>query len=229
MTNSKTRKLRPPEQSPATRDYHHGDLPQALVAAARQLLETQGLKYVTVRAACECVGVSIAAPYRHFRSRESLLAAVLIEAFQELENATQQAWESAPDPSAALVSLGVAYVRFAHDHPNTYRAMFGDALDKRDHPLLHSAGLRALGVLQQAVRAWLAAVGVKKGPKLDAEESTVTLVAWSMAHGISTLALDGMLDATIGDSHEPAERLFARIVNALAHEYQGVRGIIPTQ
>jgi AcrR family transcriptional regulator len=223
MSDARNKKRNPAESANASRHYHHGDLPRALVGAARQLLEAHGLKHVTVRAACESIGVSIAAPYRHFGNREDLLAAVLAEAFSELELATQQAWASKQDPSQALVKLGVTYVRFASEHPNTYRAMFGGALDKRAYPALHAAGLRALGVLQQAVRAWLVAVDAGKGSERDGDEATVSLVAWSMAHGISTLALDGVLDATVGGSHELAEGLFTRVVDALTLEQQTSR------
>lgn len=220
MAAAKSKKRNPTESANASRHYHHGDLPRALVAAARQLLEGQGLKHVTLRAACESIGVSVAAPYRHFGNREDLLAAVLAEAFNELELATQQAWASEKDPSRALVQLGVAYVRFASEHPNTYRAMFGGALDKQAYPALHAAGLRTLGVLQHAVRAWLVATDAGKGLQRDADEATVSLVAWSMAHGISTLTLDGVLEASIGGSRELAEGLFTRVVDALTLERQ---------
>ncbi len=227
MADPRSKKRKPPESADGSRHYHHGDLPRALVGAARQLLETQGLKNVTVRAACESIGVSIAAPYRHFGNREDLLAAVLAEAFGELELATQQAWASQPDPSQALVKLGVAYVCFASEHPNTYRAMFGGALDKQAYPALHAAGLRALGVLQQAVRAWLDTVAAGQGSERDGDEATVSLVAWSMAHGISTLALDGVLNTTVGGSHELAEGLFTRVVDALTLEQQTARSNRP--
>jgi AcrR family transcriptional regulator len=196
--------------------YHHGDLPRALTDAARHLLETQGLRHVTIRAACEGIGVSIAAPYRHFSSREDLLAAVLAQAFGELEGATRQAWVSESDPADALVAVGVAYVQFAHEHPNTYRAMFGGVLDKRSYPALLEAGLRALNVLQMAVRTWLSASQPSNALAPGNDESTVSLIAWSMAHGISTLSLDGVLDASVGGAHELAEGLFRRVVDALA-------------
>jgi AcrR family transcriptional regulator len=214
MKSSATGKRTPRAAARVSRQYHHGDLRQALIDAARHLLETDGLKQVTLRAACERVGVSIAAPYRHFGSREELLAAVLAQAFDELEIATRRAWTGAPDPSAALVAVGVAYVSFAHEHPNAYRAMFGGAIDKRAHPALLQAGLRALEVLQQAVRSWLN-VGRDTDAPRDADEPPISLMAWSMAHGISTLALDGVLDTTVGGSADQAEDLFKLLVAAL--------------
>lgn len=88
---------------------------------------------------------------------------------------------------------------------------------------MHAAGLRTLGVLQHALRAWLVGADAGNGSQRDTDEATVSLVAWSMAHGISTLALDGVLEASIGGSRELAEGLFTRVVDALTLEQQTSR------
>lgn len=215
MATLKTKKAASAQGPSRVRQYHHGDLPRALASAARELLEANGLSQVTIRSACERVGVSIAAPYRHFGSREELVAAALVEAFEELEGATRRAWRREPDPAEGLVAVGVAYVGFAHKHPNTYRAMFGGALERQSHAALREAGLRALAVLQEAVRTWLTHSARSGNAAAASDEATITLIAWSMAHGISTLALDNVLDVQLESAKDQAARLFRTVVGAM--------------
>jgi hypothetical protein len=68
---------------------------------------------------------------------------------------------------------------------------------------------------------WLTAVHANGGPQQQDDEAAISLMAWSMAHGISTLALDGVLDATAEGAQDLAERLFSRVVRALAIEPPG--------
>lgn len=223
MVSTSTRSPRKPKTSATPKApglYHHGDLPRALAVAARQLLEECGLAQVSLRSACERLGVSVAAPYRHYSKREDLLAAVLTTAFEELEHSTLQVWQGQRAPTDALVNLGVAYVQFAQANPNTYRAMFGAVLDKQAYPNLQAAGLRALGVLQHAVHAWLVSTRPQASAQRNADEAAFSLLAWSMAHGISTLALDGVLPVTQASLEERAQALFARVVGALEADHK---------
>lgn len=202
----------PAEGAARSTPYHHGDLRRTLVTVARQLLEQQGLAAVTVRAACQAAGVSPGAPYRHFRSRDDLLAAVATQAFEELRDCTQAARDAQAEPGAALVAVGAAYIQFAHRHANSYRLMFGGGLDKQAHPDLQTAGRLALGVLQQAVTAWRA----QSLQPAELDDTQLAVLAWSLAHGVSTLSLDGLLDMEPSQTQALAEQLFRRVVAALA-------------
>ncbi|WP_049950161.1 TetR/AcrR family transcriptional regulator [Pseudomonas aeruginosa] len=168
--------------------YHHGDLPRALVAAAMHLIEKEG-EHVTLRAAAVAAGVSVAAPYRHFESREALLAAVLAEGFRDLTFRTEEARRAAQDPVEAVVSAGVAYVRFAADRPRLYRLMFGPECDKASFPDLMQAGHESLGVLHHAVTDARASFGVDKDGV-----ARIALTGWSLIHGFASLYVDGLLE-----------------------------------
>ena len=185
--------------------YHHGDLSRALVVAATRLVEAGGGGRLTLRAAAQAAGVSVAAPYRHFADREALLAAVLAEGFLELARRTDAARLAAPDPLAALAATGLAYVQFAAAHPRTYRLMFGPECDKASHPALMQAGHAARGVLHQAV-ADCAAAGLLR-PSANVQQ--VALAGWSLTHGLASLYVDGLLAGT------PASQDLAATAQAL--------------
>lgn len=197
--------------------YHHGDLARALVAAAVRLIESGAGARLTLRAAAEAAGVSIAAPYRHFADREALLAAVLAAGFRELTVATDEARRAAPEPMAALAATGVAYVRFAARRPRTYRLMFGPECDKAAHPDLLAAGHEALAVLHHAVADCKAA-----GLLGDADVQQIALAGWSLTHGLASLHADGLLagSAAARNLDATARALVAMLVD-------GVRPRVP--
>ncbi len=166
------------------RGYHHGNLREALVERAIALLEEgQRPADLSVRALAAELGVSPAAPYRHFASHESLLAAVATRGFERLE--------AALDPAGVdLEALASAYLTFAVDHPQLYRAMFALPRERvASDPRLAQASDRAYGRLRSAVgRRRDAAGGRLPVP-------TATLAAWAYVHGLASLAIDGLAPA----------------------------------
>ena len=109
------------------RPYHHGDLRSALMRAALLLVEEHGVKGLALSDAARLAGVSVAAPYRHFRDRDQLLADIAQLGFGHFEAALAQAWnQGAPDPMTAFCNIGKAYLEFARTQPGYYAAMFGD-------------------------------------------------------------------------------------------------------
>src|SRR5690348_7949799 len=126
------------------RGYHHGNLREALIRAALDLIAQKGPAGFTFADAARWAGVSSAAPYRHFRDREALLADVARRGFELFETALRQAWDDArPDPYRAFENVGRAYLHFARTEPAYYSAMFeaGVALDA--DPGLREASGRA--------------------------------------------------------------------------------------
>src|SRR5262245_59003880 len=130
------------------RRYHHGDLPAALLQSAGKILEKQGVEGLSLRALTRQAGVSHAAPYRHFRDLESLLAALAAEGFERLGR-EQRAAASA----GGLRGMGEAYVRFALAHPQRFRLMFGDRLRIERHAALREVATRTFAVLSGALAA----------------------------------------------------------------------------
>src|SRR5882757_9356453 len=106
---------RPPKRAPAAKPYHHGDLRRVLVDAAFELVTEGGAEAVSVREAARRAGVSPGAPFRHFPSRDALLAAVAEEAQRRFRAEISAALADVPeqDPLARFRALGRAYLRWA--------------------------------------------------------------------------------------------------------------------
>jgi len=165
----------------AAKPYHHGNLRDSLLDAADALLAQNGAQALTLREVAKAAGVSHAAPYHHFASREQLLAAVAARAFSGL--ATAMAAADADRTRAQgerLIDICEVYVEFARARPAQFRLMFGPMLaQKSRYPDLKQAAEGAFQVLVTAATAFDAA----RGPEL-------ALTGWSLAHGLANLAID---------------------------------------
>ncbi|HWI28537.1 MAG TPA: TetR/AcrR family transcriptional regulator [Stellaceae bacterium] len=166
------------------RGYHHGDLREALIAAATALIAEYGPFGFGFVDAARWAGVSAAAPYRHFRDRDELIAEVGRRGFEEFAAALERAWdEGRPDPLTALTRVGKAYLAFARDHRAAYAAMFDANLPAAAHPALHAAGERAFAVLTRAAGAIAALLPPERRPP----PLMLSLHVWAMSHGIAAL------------------------------------------
>jgi AcrR family transcriptional regulator len=125
--------------APERRGYHHGRLEEALVEAARHLLAEKGADGFSLADAARLAGVSPAAPYRHFRDREGLLAEVAREGFSVFAARLAEGLRSEDDPKAALRAMGSAYLGFARAEPGFYSAMFSSGVHP-DHADLAARG-----------------------------------------------------------------------------------------
>ncbi len=170
------------------RGYHHGNLREALIEAALRLIGEKGPGGFTVAEAARAAGVSPAAPYRHFRDGQDLLADVAVRGFERFAVALRGAWdEGRPDPSTAFERLGRAYLAFARDEPAYYAAMFEAGVPIADYPALSRAGDEAFAVLREAAEMLCAGLPAdlprgKRPPPL-----MVALHVWSLSHGIASL------------------------------------------
>lgn len=164
--------------------YHHGNLREALIEAARELIKEKGPAGFTFADAARFAGVSPAAPYRHFRDREALLADVAREGFQRFEAMLTAGWANGkPDPITAFNNVGRAYLAFARTEPAYYAAMFESALPPDLSPELRAAGDRAFAVLRGAAETLVASLPATGRPPA----LMLSLHLWSMAHGIASL------------------------------------------
>lgn len=166
------------------RGYHHGNLREALMQATLDLIGEKGIAGVTFAEAARRAGVSGAAPYRHFRDRDELLAAVATVGFDRLAEALTAAWQAGkPTPSLAYERAGRAYLDFARRNPAEYAAMFESGVPADGHEALKQAGDRAFAVLREAADVLVAQIpGPSRPPAL-----MVALHTWSLAHGIASL------------------------------------------
>ena len=167
-------------------DYHHGDLEPALVAAARAILEKEGIEALSLRAVARAVGVSPAAPYHHFADKDALLAAVAAQGFRELTAAMEKRMARETEPTRRFLGTGAGYVAFAVQNPALFRLMFGGSGHRfSTHAGLAMAGMAAYEVLSKA--AGEAALAIGRDP---ATIPLTTLTAWSVVHGLAMLVLD---------------------------------------
>jgi len=165
------------------RGYHHGNLKEALLRAALELIAKKGPAGFTFAEAARWAGVSPAAPYRHFRDRDELLANLALRGFERFAIVLEQAWDNGrPQPLTALDRLGKAYLEFARTEPSYYSAMF-EAGIPLNNAELHEAGERAFAVLRGASEILCAQVRPQSRPPA----LMVALHIWSISHGIASL------------------------------------------
>lgn len=166
------------------RSYHHGNLREALVKAALDLIGEKGPAGFTFAEAARSAGVSPAAPYRHYRDRDALMADVARRGFEQFEEALRSTWnDGKPDPKKAFIELGRAYLAFARDEPAYYTAMFEAGLPPDFDPELSRAGDRAFAVLRSAAEAITADMPERNRPPA----MMMALHIWSLSHGIAAL------------------------------------------
>jgi AcrR family transcriptional regulator len=122
-----------PPRKPEKGTYHHGNLRQALLEAARGLVAEAGLDGFGLREVSRRAGVSHAAVYNHFANRSALVEALAIEAFAAFTAALRAAERTTDDPLLRLERVGIAYVRFAFEHQAEFRFMFRPELCRDPH------------------------------------------------------------------------------------------------
>lgn len=166
------------------RGYHHGNLKEALVRAALELIAEKGPAGFTFADAARWAGVSPAAPYRHFRDRDELIADVARRGFDLFTAALTKAWDDGkPELMAAFDRLGRAYLDFAKHQPAYYSAMFEAGVGLDTDPQLRAASEAAFAVLRSAAEKMVALMPPQGRPPA----LMVALHVWSMTHGIASL------------------------------------------
>ena len=167
--------------------YHHGDLRNALVRAALEIISTGSVEQITLREVSRRVGVNHRAVYRHFEDLTALLAAVAEEGYRMLLAALEDALTplKRATPDRRLEAIGVAYVAFALDHPAHYRIMFGRRLNEDGRfNELEALAEQAYAVLAGEVRS-----GQASGRLVDLPLRETVFSLWSLTHGFASLAL----------------------------------------
>jgi AcrR family transcriptional regulator len=158
--------------------YHHGDLPSALRDAARAILEEEGVAALSLRSVARRAGVSHAAPYRHYPSREALLADLAAEGQRLLRDEIAKSAAAPGGKADRIAHIGAAYMRFALNHSGLMRLMFGRELANRtSFPELGEASDQLAAEIGAAV-----------------EDNALGLAAWAAMHGLAVLVLENIID-----------------------------------
>lgn len=174
------------------KNYHHGDLRRKLIETALEIISEHGLEKVSMRVLGQRLGVSRSAPYRHFANKSALLCAIAEDGYKKLTTVMNNSNKKlSDDPLTRLVNTGIAYVEFAVSNSAHYRIMFGnEILENKRTPELVKAAETSFNELLYAVKAGQDAKLVK-----SINTYIIANTLWSMTHGISTLLIDGQIQA----------------------------------
>lgn len=193
------RRTLPDSRLAERRGYHHGNLRESLVEAARRLIAERGPAGFTLSDAAKLAGVSPAAPYRHFKDRQALLREVAELGFKELARRLGQAVTGAGPGPAGFTAMGRAYLDFAREEPAYYAAMFNTGLAAADEP--EAAGTKepdpGFALLEKAV-------GEFAGISDPAHRRQGALIVYALTHGLASLSAPGSVAAPgeLGDVGE---------------------------
>jgi AcrR family transcriptional regulator len=178
--------------SPPRRQYHHGDLRRALLAAAIETIPETGAAGMSMREVARRAGVTHTAAMYHFGDRAGMFAAVAADGYRLLADALTEARHK----PRGFLEMGVAYVRFAITHAAHFEVMYHPALYDRDDPVVAAARQKTAALLYGSTDA-------------TAEQLRLGVAAWSIVHGFATLWLDGNIPARLGEDPEEIARAVA--------------------
>lgn len=186
--------------------YHHGDLRNALLAVARRQLTAGEYEALSLRELARLAGVSPNAPYRHFVSKDEILAEVAAQGFNELSARFDA--EHTRNPRERLARMGDVYTGFAMEHAALYRVMFGaEKPALMEFEVLDAAGKACFGRL---VEATIRATG--HGHPEEPQTLQRALAIWSLVHGWSRLAIDGVIQFLPDDVMPPVSDVCRAVI-----------------
>lgn len=169
--------------------YHHGDLREGLIMAAYQSVNDDGADVFSLADACKLAGVSTAAPYRHFKNREEILAEVTARGFDTMTaNARAAVEEKGEGTLDGIVAMGQAYLAFADAQRGVFRLMFGQTPSLGNVEQVVETGANCFGYLIEQITKYCE----KSGFEQDAD--TIAVDLWTLVHGASSLLIDGKYD-----------------------------------
>ncbi len=175
------------------------------------MISEGGAASVTMRAIGARLGVSRAAPYRHFRDKAALFVAVAAQGFRRLSDRLRLPNEAPVEaPIGQLRRMGEEYVRFALEHPAHYRLMWGrEALERRNEPELHVAAAALLERLVRVIERHQQAGDIERHDPLSQ-----AYTAWSAVHGLASLLIERQIDPQI-DVDELIAQTISTLVDGL--------------
>jgi AcrR family transcriptional regulator len=188
---------------------HHGDLRNALLDVAQQLVSERGPLGWSMAEASRRAGVSVAAPYKHFADRDDLVAALAARGFERLGGTLRAATAGVDDPVEQLVVFTGCYVRFAHDDRALFDAAYNTHRDKAAHPSLSAASQAIYDLLLEPARAVIG----------EADAGSLVIAVGAVTHGYSALLLQqgfGDGPAALAAAQEQAERSVRDLIDGMS-------------
>ncbi len=176
-------------------------LRERVLEQSLKIIERSGVEQLSLRAVARDLGVSHQAPYKHFASRDHIVAALTARAYGAFSQALSEASKGLA-PHARLTAMGIAYLDYAAQNPLPYRLMFETALPSpQDHPDMLAKARNAFEMLVEALSALPERAGADRA-RIESE----ALFIWSSLHGAASLARSPALDtlslsAGVRDGH----------------------------
>ncbi|WP_097238774.1 TetR/AcrR family transcriptional regulator [Streptomyces sp. 1331.2] len=184
--------------------YHHGALPEALVTAAFEVLDEQGLEKVSVREVARRAGVSAGAPFRHFADRQALLTALadrVLADFTRWQEA--QVAAAGPDGRSVMRAIGMGFVRYAVRHPQRFELVRSRVFTATREPELREQ----LDGIDRAFTDLIVA-DQEAGRLRPGDPALVALAGQALVYGLAQMIVDGYLPA------EKAEEVAGRVLDS---------------
>ncbi len=171
------------------KNYHHGDVPGALMQAALMRIKEEGVEKLSLRAIARDIGVSQTAPYRHFKDKNHLLVALACAGFNDLAEKGRRLPQCS-NLTEGLINTGLSYIQFAKQNPEQYRLMFGNKIENRSQqPELEISGQAAFEVIVSFTTR-----GVESGDFINKDPLTLAKGCWAFVHGLASLTIDGFFE-----------------------------------
>ena len=170
--------------------YHHGDLRQTLLAAAKSLIAEAGIESLSLRKLAERAGVSRTAPYHHFSDKNDLLCAIAAEGFCRRHRTAAQAFDNPNlSPRQKFEEFICGYIRFAAQNPEEYELMFGRNIWKQKNSTqeLRDVAYPCFQHQLEMIRSWQQCGLISGTNALRTSQ-----VIWGTVHGIAKLWIDGI-------------------------------------
>lgn len=192
------------------KNYHHGDLKNALIQAGIEILAEEGVGGLSLRKAARKAGVSHAAPYAHFADKQTLIAAIAADGHAKINTRLGQVLMNYPDdPLRQLLGAVWAYVEFGLESPDHYKITFSGAVqDEHGFPEFMEYSQLNLRILNQIVER-CRTVGVLDSTGMDTEMQAVSL--WGLIHGLVTLTIQHQIPSLFLERVEPKNILITAL------------------
>lgn len=166
--------------------YHHGELRQALIGAARLLIAERGGNDFSLSDACRRAGVSTAAPYRHFADKTEIITEVVAQGFTDMAQRFHQAAGAfAPGARARILALGEVYLGFALREPALFRMMFSQNPSLAEDDAANVQGRACFAFIMQEVINHCAL------SRVEGDARMIAVQLWTLVHGAASLTIDG--------------------------------------
>ncbi len=203
---------KPVEKQLEKAGYHHGDLRAGLIEATRRLVEEKGQEGFSVSDACRLAGVSTAAPYKHFKDKNEMVVAMVLEGMARHRANMLESIKDVPEGSPMrLKALGKEYVTFALKEPGVFRLKFGGYTDRLQDERLQAYGEETFGFVLLEVAKCIGETDVTD------EVRKRGFMLWSFVHGLSFLLYDKKLSEMGGDV--TLDSLLAEIAERVLSEH----------